>query len=67
MSHNNNLILLHFFFLAVWYRATVQEYDDVTDTVKLEFDVEEDVLYNYVIREEGKKLKLAKKHAEDGG
>ena len=29
------------------------------DTVKLEFDVEEDVLYDYVVRE-GKKLKLAK-------
>ena len=45
----------------------MREYDGVTDTVKLEFDVEEDVLYDYVVREEGKNLKLAKKHAEDGG
>ena len=45
--------------MAGWYRAMVREYDGVTDTVKLEFDVE-DVLYDYVVCEEGKKLKLAK-------
>ncbi|CAB4013198.1 Hypothetical predicted protein, partial [Paramuricea clavata] len=45
-----------------WYRAKVLEYDRATDVVKLEFDVEEDVNYNYVVKDEVKasRLKLAK-------
>ena len=45
-----------------WYRAKVLEYDRETDVVKLEFDVEEDVNYNYVVKDEVKasRLKLAK-------
>ena len=54
------LTLLCWIFLQGWYRATVREYDNLTDVAKLEFDVEEGVLYDYIVREEGKKLKLAK-------
>jgi hypothetical protein len=54
--------LKHLFLLTGWYRAKVLNFDKPTDTVQLEFDVEEGALYHYVVKDEVKarRLKLAK-------
>ena len=48
--------------LIGWYRAKVLKYEIETDTVELEFDIEDGAYYQYIVKDEvrARRLKLAK-------
>ena len=62
MKVEPDTIVLVMLFFKGWYKAKVVEYNEETDTVKLEFDTEKCKIYSYCVKEEveANKLKLAK-------